>query len=281
MSRILAICGKKTSGKSTLCNFLHGYQLKSYGIIDDFDLTDKGKLIIKSKGENDELIQGMVDINRRDEEFAAWAAYNVWPFVKQYSFARALKEMCVGLFNVPYEAIYGTNEQKEQKIPHLLWENMPGVVTSDKLKINDIYLAGMGGYPEAVQNLEILGLTIREAGPMSGREFMQFLGTEIMRKMYADIWAKNTLEEIQSEGSLLALVDDGRFDNEITPIQSVGGKAIQLLRVDSDDQHSSENGFVETKFDAVLDARGLSIREMCEALMVILNGWGWLGEHSE
>jgi energy-coupling factor transporter ATP-binding protein EcfA2 len=275
MSKILAICGKKTSGKSTLCNFLHGYQLKSYGIIDDFDLTDKGKLIIKSKGENDEIIQGMVDINRRDEEFATWAAYNVWPFVKQYSFARALKEMCVGLFNVPYEAIYGTNEEKEQKIPHLLWENMPGVVTPEK------WDEFSGSVLELNRAEQFLGLTEHQAGPMSGREFMQFLGTEIMRRMYSDIWANNTLEEIQSEGSLLSLVDDGRYDNEIQALQALGGKAIQLIRVDSDDQHSSENGFVETKFDAVLDARGLSIREMCEALMVILNGWGWLGEHSE
>lgn len=278
MSRILAICGKKESGKSTLCNFLHGYQLKSYGIIDDFDLTDRGKLIIKAKGENDELVNGLIDIHRRDEEFATWAAYNVWPFVKQYSFAQALKEACVGLFKIPYENLYGTPEQKNAVIEHLRWENMPGVVTPEQIKVNHLYTTGMDGYQDAVQALEALGLHIREAGPMKAREFIQFFGTEVMRSIDDNVWVDATMDEVVREGSQLALLDDGRFDIEINAVQAAGGKTIRLIRVDNNDTHASENGFVNCKFDAELDARGMSVLEMCQALLGILNGWGWLGE---
>ena len=48
MTQILAFSGKKGSGKNTLCNFLHGYQLKSFGIIDYFEITDEGELVIET-----------------------------------------------------------------------------------------------------------------------------------------------------------------------------------------------------------------------------------------
>lgn len=262
MSKILAICGKKQSGKTTLCNFLHGYQLKSFGIIDGFDLNEMGRLIVQTKNEKNETVYGRINISETNLEFAEWASQYMWPYVKQYSFATALKEMAMGLFHVPEECLYGTNEQKMQVIEHLRWENMPGVVCVQTHENKGAIEAGE--------------LILHAEGAMTAREFMQFLGTEVMRKIYDNIWADNTLGDITTEGSMLALIDDGRYDNEIEAVQAAGGKAIHLIRVDSDDTHSSEHGLVNAKFDAVLDARDMSIREMCEALMVILNGWGWL-----
>lgn len=278
MSKILAIAGKKTCGKTTLCNFLHGYQLKAYGIIEDFDLTDKGKLVIKANTDSGEVAHGQIDIMRRDLEFGEWAAYNMWPFVKQYSFASALKEMCLGLFNIPWESIYGTNDQKEQKIEHLKWENMPGVLTPDKIKNNGVYLTGEYGYPEAVQHLEGLGLIIHPEGMMTGREFMQFLGTEVMRKMYDNVWCENTIGQVLDEEPQLALIDDARFSNEVQTIKDAGGKIIQLIRVDNDDAHASENGLEGIEFDAVIDARNMDMVQMCTELVAILENWGWFND---
>ena len=67
-SRILAFAGSKQSGKSTATNFLHGYQLRSHLVIDDFGITDEGKLVIdtnmigadgeESKGQGFFYLQG-------------------------------------------------------------------------------------------------------------------------------------------------------------------------------------------------------------------------------
>ena len=44
--RILAFAGHKQAGKSTCCNFLHGYQLRANGIINNFDILTDGSLVI-------------------------------------------------------------------------------------------------------------------------------------------------------------------------------------------------------------------------------------------
>ena len=48
MTKILAFAGKKQSGKNSCCSFLHGYQMKSYNLVDSFDLTTDGHLVIDS-----------------------------------------------------------------------------------------------------------------------------------------------------------------------------------------------------------------------------------------
>ena len=72
MTRILAIAGRKQSGKSTLCNFLHGYQMRCFDIIKDFVITNEGDLFVNAGlgedgKEEDSFLK--LDISRRDEEF--------------------------------------------------------------------------------------------------------------------------------------------------------------------------------------------------------------------
>ena len=59
----------------------------------------------------------------------------MWPYVKLYSFADELKRICVELFNIPYECVYGTDEQKNQPQEHLLWDNMPKTFSSKIRKV--------------------------------------------------------------------------------------------------------------------------------------------------
>jgi len=249
MGQILALSGKKQSGKNTLCNFLHGYQLKSYSMIDSFEIAESGELVIEtSVREEDGRIskgKGQIDITRIDIEFVVWAMDNIWPFVKHYSFATALKEMSIGLFNIPKESVYGTNEQKNAPIEYK-WEDMPTKVKG-------------------------------KSGQMTGREFMQYFGTDICRKIYPDIWTDRLIKDIKAEEPNLAIVTDARFENEIEAIKKAGGKVIRLTRtIPGEDYHESEIALDNYDgYDAVIDTQNLNIEQSCEKLIEIIDGWRW------
>lgn len=224
MSKILGVAGKKQSGKNTTANIIHGLVLMEKNMIMDFNIDQYGKLFIKTKDKFGQEGWGEFDICRRDKEFVEYAEYNLWPFVKLYSFADTLKWLCVDIFNVPDECVWGTNEEKNKIQEHLLWENMPGVL--DK------------------------------SGPMTAREFMQFFGTEIMRKIYSNVWIDNTMKRIKKESSELAIVADVRFPNEILSINNNGGSVIKLTREAFKDGHSSElalDDFDKSHFKTIID----------------------------
>lgn len=48
MTKIIAFAGKKQSGKNTCCSFLHGYQLRSYHLVDEFGLDEEGSLVVNT-----------------------------------------------------------------------------------------------------------------------------------------------------------------------------------------------------------------------------------------
>jgi len=250
MTRILAFAGAKQSGKNTCCNFLHGYQMRANHIIKDFDLIEGGKLIVNTSmvdAEGKEQTgKGFLDVTRDDVEFAEWAAYNMWPFIKHYAFASTLKELAVGLFSLTKEQCYGTDSQKNT-LTWMQWENMPAY-EGDK------------------------------QGRMTAREFLQYFGTDICRKIYSDVWTDRTLGDISREEPLIALVSDCRFPNEVKAIKDAGGKIVHLTRRPFKDSHASEtalDGFDE--YDKIIDNEDLSTHETCIELIQTLDEWGWLG----
>lgn len=279
MSNIIVFCGKKGAGKNTCSNFLHGYQMRSYGIIEDFGtIEENGGLVVTTKAldENGEeqLTTGEIDITREDMEFADWAVYNMWPFIKNYSFAKELKEICIGLFNIPRECVYGTDEQKNTIIPHLLWENMPGVMSPELFESCSKNERG-AGLKEFIKNC-----FPHESGPMTAREFMQFFGTEIMRKIYSPVWISRTIKNIKTENPQIAVVSDCRFKNEAIAMKEEKAKLIYLTRtITNADSHSSENGFEDfNEFDAIIDNQNMTIEETQLELMKTIDSWGWLGD---
>ena len=255
-TRILAFAGAKQAGKSTCCNFLHGYQLRAQEVVQDFFIDNQGKLAVKTEillpeGKK-EVGDTYIDLNRKDAEFIEWAIYHMWPFVKKYSFADSLKDISVGLFGLTNEQVYGTEAYKMQQVPHLRWENMPGRSKNNRKK----------------------------SGPMTVREFLQYFGTNICRKMYEPIWIDRCIKNIQEEESLLAIIDDCRFGNEIKAIQEAGGKVIALTRRPYEDSHASEQIIKENPdaFDAIIDNEDMDIKDLCVEVIKQLNEWGWLGE---
>ena len=249
MTRILAFAGKKQSGKNSCCSFLHGYQMRSYHIVNDFGIDKSGNLVVDtlSVGADGEetTSKGVLDVTRNDLEFGMWAAENMWPFVKHYSFASSLKEIAHGLFGLTKKQCYGTDLDKNSPT-WLKWEDMPGYKGKKK-------------------------------GRLTAREFLQFFGTDICRKIHPDIWTDRTLKSIREEDSLMAVISDCRFPNEAEAVRTAGGKIIKLTRGIDGDKHSSETSVDAIEYDTVIDNTDLSMMETNVEIISTLEGWGWLG----
>jgi hypothetical protein len=253
MSHILVLSGRKESGKNTCANFLQGLELLDLGLIEEFEVSTrtKGQLWVKPHGED----FGLLDLSSRSPEMTEWASKHLWPHIKQYAYADDLKSLCQNILLLTYEQCYGTNEQKNTPTKYL-WENMPGLSESP--------FKG-------------------RAGVMLAREVMQYVGTDIFRKMYDDVWVEARLTRIQKEDSGLALVTDGRFPNEVLiSQQKFKAKVIRLTRnPNPSDNHASETSldpdkFDYSKFDYVIDNANMTIEESCQTLYRLLRGWGWL-----
>tara|TARA_B100000676_G_scaffold141614_1_gene140304 strand:- start:72427 stop:73314 length:888 start_codon:yes stop_codon:yes gene_type:complete len=253
--RILAFSGTKQSGKTTCSNFLHGYQMACHGIVEDFQIAD-GDLVVTTniidEQGREEKGNAVLDVSRTDLQFSEWAIYSMWPYVKKYSFAAPLKEIATGLFGLSHEQCYGTDSQKNT-LTNIKWGDLP-------LKINN----------KKKRNKK-----------MTAREFLQYFGTDVCRKIYDNIWVDRCIADIKFENPLLSIVDDCRFPNEADAIQRAGGKVIRLTRSPHQDSHASESALSEwDNFDAVIDNEGMTIHESCKELIRVLGDWGWLGKET-
>ncbi len=119
-----------------------------------------------------------------------------------------MKEFAVDVLGLEYHQVYGTNKEKNSPT-HLSWENMP---------------------------------TGNKEGMMTGREVLQYFGSDICRKMYENIWFDACIRRIRKDNPELALISDVRFSNEILGIKEAGGIVFGLPRdiVNGKDTHSSE-----------------------------------------
>lgn len=263
MTKIIGFAGKKQSGKGTSANILHGIILAQKEMVSGWNIGGDGKLYIETKNASGETGWGEFDITRKDSDFVTWAEYNLWPYIKIYSFADTLKWIAVDLFNVPRELAFGNDEQKNTIVPHLLWENMPGIL-ADRTNLNFIG-----------EHLDWLGLKYHNPGPMTVREFLQYFGTNICREIYEPIWTKYTINKIQQEGTELAIVADVRFPNEVEAITGAGGSVYKLTRTISNDNHASETALDDyEKFTKVINnnANGYTVENLVQDIKQIYQG---------
>jgi hypothetical protein len=260
MTVIIALCGKKQSGKGTLSNFIHGYEMLRSESINRFSIhPETGELFVNfdytDENGRQASTEGFMDLSQRNHQFYRYAEDNIWPFVRAYNFADSLKEICMTLFRIPYECLYGTDEQKNQVQEHLLWENMPGNVKIDK------------DYTESLGNA-FYTIAPRSRGPMTAREFMQFFGTDVMRKIYEPVWVNDCISRIVEDAPPIAVISDCRFVNEAKAVQDAGGKVIRLKRSIHESSHESEMQLDRyDKFDSVIENQSMTIEESCESLL--------------
>ena len=248
---ILGISGKKQAGKTTVANIIHGEVLLQKEMIGDYNINEQGKLLIKTSNSKGQEGWGEFEIERKDEQFIEYAHYNMWPNVKLYNFADSLKDMCFNLFGFTYDQAYGTDEQKNQTLPDTRWEDMPRFQNMNLMVKMPIDARKSWDWRE---------------GEMTAREFMQFFGTDIMRKIHKDVWANACVNKITKEGSDLAIIADVRFPNEVEAIKKAGGKVLRLERNIHEDDHDSEtaldvDNYNHSNFWHVFDNREIGIGE--------------------
>lgn len=114
---------------------------------------------------------------------------------------------------------------------------------------------------------------------LTAREVMQFVGTNIFRKMKQDVWASATINKIKIEKAPLAVIADCRFPNEVEAVKNAGGIVIKLTRNPFDSDHESETAldninYSEDKFDYIIDNNILTIEEQNSIILDILTKEG-------
>ncbi len=300
MTNILGFSGKKQSGKNTSANFIVGIYMRGLSIVrDHIEMQPDGRFAVSDIfGDTD--MAGIFDITRRNDSMISFLNEYIHPYVKLYSCADILKyEVCIDVLGLSYEQCFGTNEQKNEET-HLRWENMPGIVTKNTL---DPAWGNMlcDWFPEnsdyhstpMKEGLAIINLVYHEPGLMTAREVMQYVGTEIFRKMYGNVWIDSLIRRIESEDSHLAVITDVRFPNEVEGIQKAGGKVIRLLRdpTKEKDEHESETALDDYPlertdksnyigFDAYIDNKEMSVEEQCIATRLTCAQWkNFVPEH--
>jgi hypothetical protein len=165
------------------------------------------------------------------------------------------------VFGISEELVYGTDEQK-RTLTHIKWQDMCAFLP-----------------PKHVSELKRGG---KYEQKMTIREFLQYFGTNICRKLYSDCWVNNCLQNIFEDGSDLAIIQDARFANEIKIAKKLGAKIIKLERKIDEDTHESENGLKtlnSTSYDLIIDNQYMTIKEKNQVILDALYEWGWLSGH--
>lgn len=267
MTQIVCLAGAKESGKTTAANFLHGHLLKLNEVIREYDITKAGELKVNTHYIQDGEVKedmGVLDLSRKDDLYVQYADKMIWPYVKMYNFADALKELCITMFDISHEQAYGSYKNSLTK---LKWENMPGVITPEDAK--SLFLK----YDEPLRDEDFteIGLLVHKPGFMTAREVLQFVGTDIFRRMYEPVWVNLLMNKIKMDSPLVAVIADCRFDNEAKAVKDEGGTIVRLTRRPTRDKHASEDGFKEfTDFDLILDNEKLDIKSANQQLLEFL-----------
>lgn len=210
MAKIIGISGTKQAGKNTVANFINGKVLKQIEMISDFKINLDGQLEIKTLDSSGHQGWGIFDVTRKDKDFIEYADLNLWPHIKIYHFADCLKKMCIDLFDLEPQQVYGTDDDKNTQTPYSIngWKNK-----------------------------------------MTAREFLQYLGTDVMRKIKDTIWVDYTIKTILKEKSEIALIPDVRFPNEVEAIHKAGGIVLRLTRNPYASDHHCETALSREKYD--------------------------------
>lgn len=243
MTTIVALSGKKQAGKTTLAEYLRVMiELRNASM--DYDNV--------SQASNGDVMINAFGIDADSKQFIEVLRNNGKQTVKIYSFADALKEICVDVLGLKPEQVWGTDAQKNS-MTDIKWETMPEFIrwnnSSDKTfrcPSNDTLIPNYStksteaSYMAQRQN-GYIPKSLR-SGTMTAREVMQVFGTDIMRNMLSDvIWVNATFRRIHRDNPKVALITDLRFPSEMNALDQNGGYIIRLDRqITSGDLHPSE-----------------------------------------
>jgi hypothetical protein len=246
----VGFAGKMQSGKDSSCNMLYALALRNVlGMTPFAEINEDGKVVAEDADGN----RSVLNVDSRNPEFMMYMGEFVWPFIRKFSYAEPLKEFCQNILGLSEESVWGTNEQKNQPT-HLKWEDMP---TYSLIKKAD-----------------------RKEGLMTGREVMEYFGTQIARKMYPNVWADALIRKIDALGPKYATICDIRFPNEVEAVKNAGGKVIRLTLTTEEakvNNHISNTALDDyTDFDAVIDNQNMTMQKAHAAILDKLIEWEFL-----
>jgi hypothetical protein len=233
---IIGISGRKQSGKTTTGNFIVSLKLAELGICEKIDIDHCGRIVVSDLF-GDKNYSGILDISVRNNDFMLNKLYNLLdPYIKVYSFADPLKQdICMNMLGLSYDQCYGSDDDKNS-ITDIFWENIPG--------------------------------NISKQGPMTAREVMEVVGTDLFRKIKGDVWVSTTLRKIQQDKAEIAVIVDCRFPNEVDSIKTHGGKIIRLTRNPFNSSATAEAALDSynydwTNFDYIINNENMTIYDQC------------------
>jgi hypothetical protein len=118
-----------------------------------------------------------------------------------------------------------------------------------------------------------------EGKNLTAREVMQFVGTDLFRKMKNDVWTSATLNKINNEKPALAIIADCRFPNEVDAVHAAGGLVIKLTRNPYDSNHDSETAldpihYPPSMFDVIIPNDKMDIPGQLELVLAFLQDKG-------
>ncbi len=154
------------------------------------------------------------------------------PDVKIFSFAKRIKDMCVAFTGLDPRHFYGTEKDKEEAIP------ASRIVFSDLLRIS--------------QHQYVSGTT--------GRQLMQMIADATRAQFGDDIFTQLLACDIFNSQCKVAIIDDLRFENELSFIRKSFDNVIAIKVVRRSigkpfaivDNHNSENSMPDDKkFDQI------------------------------
>ena len=151
------------------------------------------------------------------------------------AFAESLKHIAISAVGIPEHLVYGSNEDKEQ-ITHIFWDTFPLEVRLKYYRRRDPH----DGRPEP------------RMGPMTVREVLQVMGTDIFRVMFEDeIWAKSPFRRDWDDYDVV-FITDCRFPNEKAITERYGGTVIRIERdTGFEDDHASETALDGESFSRI------------------------------
>lgn len=215
MTKVIAFFGEKQAGKSTGA-------IKVNNIISSFKIND-GNYCVKDYFIDEDGLPGIKDINIPIYTRNVKDLYLLEKAVKKckiYNFADPMKSLVHELFGVPYNLLYGTDEDKNT-LTDVTWGDIVSATSDVNLKIS---VKKQNSYDEK--------LTIRE---LMKRLF------DILRKVDQELFTKATTRKIKEENPEFAIIGDGRFPHEYELLsrEFEDCKFIRLVK-QNDDDHNSE-----------------------------------------
>lgn len=229
MTQIIAFAGNKQSGKTTSCNFMLALKLVELGIATNARINTSGLIEVSDIGGENPFNSDFFVLT--DQMLNDLYDQGLSNYIKMYAFADPLKDICVSLLGLTKNQVFGSDEEKNS-LTNISWEDMPG--------------------------------NKKRKGKMTAREVMQFVGTDIFRKMKNDIWIESILNRIKADSPEIAVISDVRFLNETEALLDVNAYIVALTRnMNPDAEHASEKDIpiILEKANFVIDNQNLDIRQ--------------------